>query len=124
MPVYRKHFKVSSPERRTYNGVTYASLTEARYAQYLDGLVDATVLRWWIAQPTFRLGCPENKYRPDFLCVKNFTTVFVVDVKPARGDTAAFRKIKRLWKKYGPCPLVVARPKGTSWTHERIEGGT
>lgn len=46
--------------------------------------------------------------------------MFSDDVKAAKGDTTAFRKTKRLWRAYGPCPLVVARPNGKSWNHERI----
>lgn len=119
-PIYNRPFKVSLPERRTYNGVIYASRTEARYAEHLDTLISTGSVSWWIGQPTFRLGCSENKYRPDFLCVETTGIVYAVDVKAAKGDTTAFRRTKKLWRLYGPCRLVVARPQGKGWKHEEV----
>lgn len=120
--------------RTEYNGVSYASKAEAAYAVQLDLEQRQGWVKFWIAQPTFRLGCPENVYRPDFMVVMAVkghcsgcrdsdplggthcegtvehppeVPVYCVDVKGV--ETPKFRRDKKLWAKYGPCPLVVVR---------------
>ena len=51
--------------RTQYNGRTYDSKVEARYAVKLDLLKSAGEIRSWIAQPTFKLG-EDFTYRADF----------------------------------------------------------
>ncbi len=102
--------------RRTeYNGVMYASRAEADRALILDLMVrDGSVL-WWIGQPIFRLGCPENKYIADFIVVSPgfFSESQVVRVEDVKGhETREFKKNKRLWKLYGPCPLWIITKGG------------
>ena len=116
-PAIHRPFKVVAKERRTYNGVVYASLTEARRAQVLDGGSLCEIL-WWIGQPLFRLGCPENIYRADFLVV-GLNGVWVEDVKCR--ETREFRRNVKLWRKYGPCELRVVKPHGrTGWKYESV----
>lgn len=63
-----------------------------------------------IEQPTVRLGVPENVYRPDFFYYQQCDhRHYYVDVKGH--ETAAFRKVKKLWRQYGPCDLVILRMK-------------
>jgi hypothetical protein len=94
-----------------YGGVRFASKAEAARAAELDLLVRAGVVRWWIGQPTFRLGCPENVYRPDFLVV--FATG-VIQAEEVKGfETAKFRRDRKLWAAYGPVPLVIIKGKTT-----------
>ena len=94
-----------------YNGVRCASKAEAARAMELDALMYAYgEIRFWIGQPIFRLGCAENVYRPDFLVIggdNSDRNVWAEDVKGV--ETAAFKKNKRLWKAYGPCPLRIIR---------------
>jgi hypothetical protein len=63
-------------------------------------------VKWWIRQPTFRLGCPENVYRPDFLVV-SAKGVRVEDVKGV--ETSKFARDRKLWARYGPCPLWIVK---------------
>lgn len=97
--------------RTEYAGVLFDSKAEARRAAELDLLVKAGHVRFWIGQPKFRLGCPENVYRPDFLVVAGNGSVYVEDVKGV--DTPKFRRDLKLWRAYGPCPLHVVRAKDT-----------
>lgn len=101
-----------------YNGVRYASKAEAQRAAILDRLVEYGNLRWWIGQPLFRLGCPENTYRPDFLVVSEDSGIWVEDVKGV--ETATFRRNVKLWRNYGPCPLLIlfaSRGKSAEWIY-------
>ena len=103
-----------------YNGVRYASRAEARRAEVLDMMVRTGEIRFWIGQPKFRLGVPENVYVADFLvvcirCVENplLDNVWVEDVKGF--STPKFRHDVKLWKRYGTCPLHILRsPRGRS----------
>lgn len=91
--------------RTEYSGVSYASKAEARRASELDALAATNEIVWWIGQPKFRLGCPENVYVPDFLVVCHTGRVWVEDVKGMR--TAKFNRDAKLWRRYGPCELHV-----------------
>lgn len=88
-----------------YNGVRYDSKSEAAQARHLDDLKPLGI--WWVGQPKFRLGCPENVYVADFLVVDPTMGVHVEDVKGK--ETAKFKRDCRLWKRYGPCPLWIIR---------------
>lgn len=97
-----------------YDGILYDSKAEAARAAELDMLVRAGQIEWWIRQVTFRLGCPENVYRPDFLVV-GYGGVHVEDVKGV--DTAKFRRDAKLWRAYGPCELWVIRNRRVEVIH-------
>ena len=106
--------------RTEYNGVKYDSKAEAAYAETLDLMLRASTIRGWIRQPTFSLGVPENKYRPDFLVFDGDGTVYAVDVKGV--ETRKFLHDAKLWSRYGPCPLhVVGVKRGTISTSRTIE---
>lgn len=99
-------------KRTEYAGVSYASRMEAAYAAELDRLVAGGAVRFWVPQPTFRLGCAENVYRPDFLVVMLDNIPWrereYVEAHEVKGvETAAFRRNLKLWERYGPCALVV-----------------
>jgi hypothetical protein len=94
--------------RRTpYNGVTYASKAEASRAYALDQAQKLGLIRGWIGQPKFRLGLPENVYQSDFLVFDCDGTAWVEDTKGV--ETAKFVRDKKLWARYGPCPLRILR---------------
>ena len=100
-----------------YAGVRYASKAEAARAEWLDAEKAAGRVLWWIGQPTFRLGCAENVYRPDFLVAwcgsptnRMFCSIRAEDVKGKR--TAKLNRDVRLWRAYAPLPLwVIERGK-------------
>ena len=71
--------------RTTYNGVTYASKAEALRAEELDAAVTAGEVSWWIGQPKFRLGCPENVYVPDFLVAEQIGQIYDIQVEEVKG---------------------------------------
>lgn len=102
-----------------YGGVRYDSKAEAKRAEALDGLRQAGAVAWWIAQPRFRLGCTENVYVADFLVVDPLGDgVHVEDVKGQ--ETSKFKRDKKLWRSYGPCPLWIIKGGKVA---EIIEGG-
>jgi hypothetical protein len=90
-----------------YNGVRYASKAEAYRAEQLDNNL---CVRFWLGQPRFRLGCPENVYIADFLVVGAYA-VWVEDVKGHMTDK--FKRDLKLWAQYGPCDLHIIGPKST-----------
>lgn len=118
----RGRIAVAPKADRTWRGVLYASKAERLRAEYLDELLRLGELIHVVEQPTYRLGCAENRYRPDFMCVDKRGEVWVEDVKGM--ETQSFRRHVMLWKAHGPCPLHVVKLKGRRWeTSEIIEGG-
>lgn len=101
-----------------YNGVRYASKSEAKYAQHLDLLQRSGQVRWWIGQPKFRLGCPENVYVADFLVQYDDGDCAAIDVKGVRTDK--FRRDCILWRKYGRMPLRVVKVKRDGFETETV----
>ena len=91
------------------DGVRYDSKSEANRAATLELLRKAGEVRWWLRQVTVRLGCPENRYRVDFVVCLKDGRVHAEDVKAI--ETREFRRQKGLWKAYGPFPLHVVRRK-------------
>jgi hypothetical protein len=102
-----------------YNGVRYASRSEASYAAMLDVMQRCGQVRWWIGQPRFRLGIAENVYVADFLVQYDDDTCAAIDVKGVA--TSKFRRDCVLWRRYGRIPLkIVRRERGGSWSTETI----
>lgn len=95
-------------KKAEYRGESYDSLAEAAYARHLDAEIERGAILWYLRQPKFSLGVPENVYRPDFLVIAE-AWVAADDVKGT--ETAKFRRDRKLWLKYGPCPLRVVRLK-------------
>lgn len=103
-----------------YNGVRYQSKAEAERAEYLDRMVALSAIDFWVPQPKFRLGVPENLYVGDFLVIaagvsllfkmENRAECWVEEVKGR--ETAKFKRDRRLWKSYGPCDLRIIRKGG------------
>lgn len=100
----RRHkYNVSPAEQRTYKGRVYDSKAEMQYAERLD--LDPDVM-WWLRQPGFDLG-EDTRYRADFLVSEFDGNIHAIDVKGM--ETPAFRKIKKLWRKYGIMELRVVK---------------
>ena len=96
-------------EAMYYNEARYDSVAEATRAASLDYLVAAGDILGWTRQVRFPLGSFEHVYVVDFLVWHIDGTTHVEDVKGF--ETASFRTKKRLWKRYGPCPLHVISGK-------------
>lgn len=104
--------------RTEYNGVTYASKAEATRAEELDLWLKSGDVVSVERQPRFTLGCPENVYVADFRVTCSNGSVHVEDVKGC--ETAKFRHDKKLWRRYGPCPLSIMKHRGARWDVEVI----
>ena len=91
-------------------GIRYDSKLEARRAMQLQLMQEAGEIWFFIAQPKFRLGVPENVYVADFLVLASDRRVWVEDVKGR--ETAKFRRDKKLWARYGPCELHIITRHG------------
>lgn len=93
----------------TYAGVRFASKAEANRAEALDDMKARGLIAWWIGQPKFRLGCPENVFYADFLviapCREGGLTVWVEEVKGVR--TPKFVRDIKLWKRFGLCEMRI-----------------
>jgi hypothetical protein len=121
----RHKFKVAPANERTWNGRVYASKAEMLYAQLLADWEYLGSVAWWLEQPLFRLGCPENTYRPDFLVCWRETDgsewCQAVDVKGVM--TASFKKNVKLWRQYAPMSLkIVTRVRAGKWDAEVVDG--
>lgn len=102
--------------RTEHDGVHYDSRAEATRAVELDLLVRGGVIDHWKRQVVFRLG-PDFRTKVDFLVEADGKT-WVEEVKGCEVD---FARVRRLWKKYGPCPMLVLKRKGNGWDKETIE---
>ena len=103
----RNKYRVANRDRRTWNGKVYASRAEMLYAQLLGAHREDGAIVEIEEQPLVTLGVPENRYRPDFRVVDCDGVTSWVDVKGV--ETTMFRRNMRLWKAYGPGPLLVVR---------------
>lgn len=125
----RNKYGVAPKAERTIGGVVHASKAQSYRAAQLKLLADS--LGWIVTpQPKFRLGCDENIYVADFHvrdpegqwfhdCDPSINvTKWVEEVKGA--ETPKFRHDVKLWRKYGPCPLVILKRKGDGWVRRVI----
>ncbi len=104
--------------RTEYRGVKYDSKAEAERAEQLDYLKRCAYVKWWIGQPKFHLGCPENVYVADFFVMTAIPAHhYVEDVKGFW--TKKFKHDVKLWRQYGPCDLHIISGKDV----QVIEGG-
>lgn len=104
--------------RTEYNGVTYDSKAEARQALELDFELKCKFITSWERQVTICLG-KDFKTRVDFV-VDGLGGLHAREVKGV--ETPQFKTVRRLWKKYGPFPMVILKRKGNGWTREVVNG--
>lgn len=118
----RNKYRVSAPDRRTFDGKTYASRAEMLYAQELDMRLRAGDLIEVVEQPRLSLGVRENVYVPDFLIVPaERDRPYYVDVKGV--ETPAFKRNKKLWARYGRLDLHIVKYKGSKFTTTEVVAG-
>ncbi len=115
----RNKYNVAPKWQRTFEGIVYDSKAECDRARELRILLKAGEIRQIVEQKRFELGVPENVYIADFMVTDREGRVWVEDVKGK--ETAKFKHDKRLWRSYGPCPLVILTRRGRSWSKEVIE---
>ena len=109
--VFNKPIRVSPKEKRTYNDVVYDSIAEMKRSCVLDMMVAAADIQAWFRQVPFQLG-PDTVWRADFVVIDlpqhdedGPIHIHIEDVK--QFETPASRRIKKLWKKYGPYDLHI-----------------
>jgi len=121
----KNKYNVSKPEERRYNGRTYASKAEMRYAMLLYQLRDNGDIVDFVEQPRLWLGVPENKYVPDFLVIPESSISaypHYIDVKGFY--TPAFKRVVKLWEAYGILDLIIIKPTKTSFKTAEVIDGT
>lgn len=89
---------------RTWNGKAYDSRAECEYAQILSVKLEAGAVLEVVEQPKVMLG--DLKYFADFLVIEK-DRQFYIDVKGM--ETATFKRVKKLWPKYGRLPLHIIK---------------
>lgn len=115
-----KHkYGIAPPDERIYDDVLYDSKLEVKRAIELDLLLRSGAITGWQRQVRFELG-PDFATVVDFV-VTNAKTTWVEEVKGF--ETPDFKRIKKLWRRYGPIPLLVYTydpKKGTKWKIQEI----
>lgn len=113
-------FGVSARERRTVDGIIFASRLEAARYVELKELQQMGAIVGFLRQVTFTLGVPENRYRVDFLVFSEYGACWAEDTK---GMTRpADLKNFKLWAAYAPCDLRVMKRKKLKWETQVIHG--
>ena len=94
-----------------YRGWRFDSKAEAEYAELLDTRQQTGQVLFWLRQVPFDLT-DDDRYKADFLVLESDGTMYAVDVKGMQ--TPRFKKIVKLWEKYGIMPLkIVNKNTGT-----------
>tara|TARA_B100001059_G_scaffold76184_1_gene73761 strand:- start:7718 stop:8104 length:387 start_codon:yes stop_codon:yes gene_type:complete len=110
----RNKHNVSPSEQRRSLGRTFDSKAEKEYAERLQLLLDSGVIAEFNCQvPVHCLGCPENKFKPDFLVIpspEDGRFPYYVEVKGF--ETPQWKTTKTLWEAYGRLELVVVKKRG------------
>lgn len=113
-------FGVSARERRTVDGIVFASRLEAARYVELKELQQMGAIVGFLRQVTFTLGVPENRYRVDFLVFSEYGACWAEDTK---GMTRpADLKNFKLWAAYAPCDLRVMKRKKLKWETQVVRG--
>ena len=106
MQVNIKRKQKYNAKKTQYRGWNFDSRAEAKYAEYLDGGVESGEIYCWFRQTPFDLG-EDTRYRADFVVIEADFTIYAIDVKGM--ETPGFKKIKKLWEKYGKIPLRIIK---------------
>ncbi len=108
-------------KRTEYDGRTYDSRGEAKYAEHLDYLYASGEVIWWSPQCKILIGDKVSTYIVDFLVFRNYGIVEAHEFKGV--ETAKFKEQKKRWALWGPMDLVIIKYRaGTGlYTDEIIE---
>ena len=123
-----KYPRLNAPRRNKYNakptvykGRKYDSKAEATYAKLLDKMQDKGIVHLWLRQISFDLG-EDTRYRADFFVIETNGDFYAVDVKGY--ESSSWKRIRKLWAKYGIMPLHVVKNGRLYEIIERINDGT
>lgn len=109
-------YHVAPKDDRTWNGKVYDSKAEMFYAKRLGTGVAMGVIVDYIEHPRIRLG-EDTVYEADFLVVET-DGVYYVDVKGH--ETPEFKRVKKLWRKYGRLPLRIVKRNGDGFETAQV----
>lgn len=116
----RRHkYSIAPRAERTYKGFCYASKAEATRARELDLLKMAGGLVRWDRQIAIQLG-QDFKTVVDFVLHYRNGRVRYEEIKGHETDD--FKRVRRLWEKYGPGPLHIMKWYGSGWKTEVLQG--
>lgn len=97
-----------------YNGITFHSSSEAKYAEILDGLVATGRIRSYTRQVRYPLPNREGKMRlaviSDFNVIKNDGTEVIIDVKGVLTDATNIKLA--YFKHYYNKEVILVRTTG------------
>ena len=114
----RKHkYGVAPKEDRTLDGIVYHSKAEMIRAGELKLLMKAG---WFALRQVPLQLTDDDRYVVDFFVQEPDGCRHFEDVKGV--ETPAFRRVRRLWLKYGPGRLTILKRKGDKWETEHIQG--
>jgi hypothetical protein len=114
-------FSVAPRAERTWNGVVYDSKAEMLYARDVLGFAhEHGQLKSWDRQVKIPLG-EDDSLRVDFVVVQLDGSKEAHEVKGVW--TSDFRRKVRLWRKYGPMPLLIIKKHGPSWDRSVVLPG-
>ena len=109
--VHRKNKYNAKPTQ--YRGWRFDSKAEATFAELLDQRKISGQVAYWLRQVPFDLT-ETDRYKADFLVVESDGTIYAVDVKGM--ETPSFKKVRKLWKRYGEMPLRIVKTNSQTET--------
>jgi hypothetical protein len=104
--------------RSVVDGHKFASKAEAARYGILRLQEKAGIISELKLQPKFLLTLAAVSYRPDFSYIISTGEQVVEDVKGV--ETERFRMIKKLWRHYGTCMLVVTKRSGSGFVVKEV----
>ena len=111
----RSKYRVAAKEKRTHNGVVYASALEMKRAKELDLLrANGTIIEWF-RQCRKPIGCEEIV--TDFVVIDK-GGAYVEEVKGH--ETADWKRHLRWWKANGRIRLVILKASRGGWEREQV----
>lgn len=113
-------YGVAAKADRTHNGVVYHSRAEMLYAIDLETWGVFLEIRHVLRQVRVRLG-EDFTTVVDFQLIYNDHRVEYVEVKGV--ETREFKRVLRLWPKYGPSTLRVVKRSGSRFETTRVVEG-
>lgn len=113
-------YGVAPAGERGLGGITYHSKAEMLRASELIVMYRGGAVRKVRRQVAFQLG-EDTKYVTDFVVMDDLGVEHAEEIKGM--ETREWRRVRKLWRKYGTMPLAVLKRKGRGWQREVIHGG-
>ena len=107
----RHKYGVAAKEDRTFGSLVFDSKAEmVRWQEHLV-LIKTGHVTHVNRQVKVMLG--DIPYVVDYQVLESLEKWWMEEVKGV--ETPRFKLVKKLWPKYGPCPLVILKRKGNGW---------